>query len=77
MTIARVQLPAVAQYYVVTFWQILQQLLQKFVAEHQKELAGFLADLQQTEIDVRQFHSFGDLDRTEAYAPAHSRAVFL
>ncbi len=56
---------------------LLQQLLRKFVDDHQQQLAGFLADLQQTEIDVRQFHSFGDLDRTEAYAPAHSRAVFL
>lgn len=46
--------------------QILQQLLQKFVGEHQKELAGFLADLQQTEADVRQFHSYSDIERTES-----------
>ncbi len=57
---------AVAHCYFVTFYQILQQLLQKFVAEHQKELAGFLADLQQTEADVRQFHSYSDIDHTDS-----------
>ena len=66
MTIALVQLSAVAQCYVVTFQQILQQLLLEFVAEHQKELAGFLADLQQTEADIRQFHSYSDIERTES-----------
>jgi hypothetical protein len=66
MTIALVHLSAVAQCYFVTLQQILQQLLQKFVAEHQKELAGFLADLQQTEADIRQFHSYSDIERTES-----------
>jgi hypothetical protein len=46
---------------------LLQQLLQKFVAEHQQQLAGFISDLQQTELDVRQFHSYSDIERTESY----------
>ncbi len=46
---------------------LLQELQQKFVQEHQQQLAGFLADLQQTEYDIRQFHSYSDVDRTELY----------
>lgn len=46
---------------------LLQQLLQKFVQEHQQQLAGFLADLQQTESDIRMFHSYSDVERTETY----------
>ncbi len=45
---------------------LLQQLLQKFVAEHQQQLAGYISDLQQTELDVRQFHSYRDIERTES-----------
>jgi hypothetical protein len=45
---------------------LLQQLLQKFVAEHQQQLAGYISDLQQTELDVRQFHSYSDIERTES-----------
>jgi hypothetical protein len=46
---------------------LLQELQQKFVQEHQQQLAGFLADLQQAEYDIRQFHSYSDVDRTELY----------
>ena len=47
---------------------LLQQLLRKFVQEHQQELAGFLADLQQTASDIRLFHSYSDIDNTDAYS---------
>ena len=47
---------------------LLQQLQVKFVQTHQQQFAGFLADLQQTEADIRLFHSYSDVDRTEAYA---------
>jgi hypothetical protein len=55
----------------------LQELLRKFVQEHQQELAGFLADLQQTETDIRQFHSYSDIDRTEAYVTSTRHYIFV
>ncbi len=54
---------------------VLQQLERKFVQEHQQELAGFLADLQQTEADIRQFHSYSNIDGTETYVECLSRDV--
>jgi hypothetical protein len=47
---------------------ILQDLLHKFIAEHQQQLAAFLSELQQTAADVRLFHTFSDIERTELYA---------